>query len=95
MVGDAAGVFVAAGESIARVDLPKKKRKPFPMPVYLAKALVKNKRAATFFASLAPTYQREYIVWLRSAKLPETRTRRLKEDLLALTAGRKRAQRKR
>jgi len=74
--------------------LPKKKRKPFPVPDYFAKALGKNTRAAAFFASLAPTYQREYIVWLRSAKLPETRARRLKETLAALVAGRKWAQRK-
>lgn len=75
--------------------LPKKKRKPFPMPDHFAKALAKNKVAANFFASLAPTYQREYIVWLTFVKLPETRERRLKETLAALTAGRKWAQRKR
>jgi hypothetical protein len=74
--------------------LPKKKRKPFPMPDYFVKGLEKNKAAAKFFASLAPTYQREYIVWLRSAKLPETRARRLKETLAALGAGRKWAKRK-
>jgi hypothetical protein len=74
--------------------LPKKKRKPFPMPDYFAKALGKNKAAAKFFASFAPTYQREYIVWLTSAKLPETRARRLRETLAALAAGRKWAQRK-
>jgi uncharacterized protein YdeI (YjbR/CyaY-like superfamily) len=74
--------------------LPKKKRKPFPVPDYFAKALPKNKSAAKFFAALAPTYQREYIQWLRSAKLSETRARRLKETLAALAAGRKWAQRK-
>jgi len=74
--------------------LPKKKRKPFPIPDYFAKALTKNKRAATFFAALAPTYQREYIVWLTFAKLPETRARRLRETLAALVAGRKWTQRK-
>jgi hypothetical protein len=74
--------------------LPKKKRKPFPMPDYFAQGLKKNKAAAKFFASLAPTYQREYIVWLTFAKLPETRARRLKETLAALRAGRKWAQRK-
>ena len=75
--------------------LPKKKRKPIPMPEYFAKALKKNKAAAKGFALLAPTYQREYIVWLTSAKLPETRARRLKETLEALVHGRKWAQRKR
>jgi len=74
--------------------LPKKKRQPFPVPDYFAKALAKNKRAATFFASLAPTYQREYIVWLRTAKLLETRARRLIETLAALAAGRKWMQRR-
>jgi hypothetical protein len=74
--------------------MPKKKRKPFPMPEYFVKALEKNKAAAEGFALLAPTYQREYIVWLTFAKLPETRARRLKETLAALLAGRKWAQRK-
>jgi hypothetical protein len=74
--------------------LPKKRRKPFPMPGYFAKALKRNKSAAKFFALLAPTYQREYIVWLTFAKLPETRARRLKETLAALAAGRKWARRK-
>ena len=75
--------------------LPKKKRKPFPVPDYFAAALKKNKAAATFFSALAPTYQREYIVWLTSAKLPETRARRLKETLAALVAGCKWMDRKR
>jgi len=34
--------------------------------------------------TLAPTYQREYIVWLTIAKRPETRARRLKESNGAL-----------
>jgi hypothetical protein len=74
--------------------LPKKRRKPVPVPDYFAQALAKNKLAAIFFSSLAPTYQREYIVWLTSAKLPETRARRLKQTLAALMTGRKWAQRK-
>jgi uncharacterized protein YdeI (YjbR/CyaY-like superfamily) len=65
------------------------------MPDYFAQGLKNNKVAAKFFASLAPTYQREYIVWLTFAKLSETRARRLKEALAALSAGRKWAQRKR
>jgi hypothetical protein len=74
--------------------LPKKKREPFPLPDYFAKALKKNKAAVEFFHSLAPTYQREYIVWLTFAKLPETKARRLKETLIALANGRKWAHRK-
>jgi hypothetical protein len=74
--------------------LAKKMRKPFPMPAYFAKALRVNKAAARFFRGLAPTYQREYIVWLTLVKLPETRARRLKQTLAALAKGRKWAQRK-
>jgi hypothetical protein len=74
--------------------LPKRKRKPFPMPDYFARALQKHKTAAKGFHSLAPSCQREYIVWLTFAKLPETRARRLTETLAALAKGRKWAQRK-
>ena len=75
---------------------PKVKRKPWPMPAYFKKALAENRHraAAEGFRKLAPTYQREYIVWLTVAKRPETKARRLKETLAALAAGRKWAQRK-
>ena len=73
---------------------PKVKRKPWPMPEFFKKALKRNRAASNFFRSLAPTYQREYLVWLTMAKLPETRAHRLKETLATLAAGRKWAQRK-
>jgi hypothetical protein len=71
-------------------------RKPWPMPAYFKKALAdrKHRAAAESFKKLAPTYQREYIVWLTVAKQPETQARRLKETLAALARGRKWAQRK-
>jgi len=73
---------------------PPKKREPWPMPDFFAKALKKNRAAAAGFESFAPTYQREYIIWLTTAKRPETREKRLVETLAALAAGRKWAQRK-
>jgi hypothetical protein len=73
---------------------PPKKREPWPMPDFFAKALKKNRAAAAGFASFAPTYQREYIIWLTVAKRLETRDKRLAETLTALAAGRKWAQRK-
>lgn len=73
---------------------PPRKREEWPMPEALEKALKKNKKAADFFASLKPTYQREYKVWISTAKRPETVDKRLKETLLALESGRKWAQRK-
>jgi hypothetical protein len=75
---------------------PKVKRKRWPVPADFKRALAdrKNRAAAEHFHSFAPTYQREYLVWLTMAKLPATRARRLKETLAALKAGRKWAQRK-
>jgi len=75
---------------------PKVKRTPWPMPDFFKKALSekRNRAAAENFKRLAPTYQREYIIWLTMAKQPETRARRLKETLAALARGRKWAQRK-
>jgi hypothetical protein len=76
--------------------LTKVKRKPWPMPDYFKRALAeqRNRAAAENFRKFAPSYQREYIVWLSVAKQPETRARRLKETLGALAKGRKWAQRK-
>ena len=73
---------------------PPKKREQWPMPEALAKALKKNKAAAAGFAAFKPTYQREYLVWISTAKQPETLAKRLEETLRALAAGKKWAQRK-
>jgi len=76
--------------------LPKVKRAPWPMPDFFRKALAekRNRKASSSFQRLSPTCQREYLVWLTMAKRPETRERRLKETLAALSDGRKWVQRK-
>ncbi len=73
---------------------PPKSRRQWPMPEVLAAALKKNQAAAAGFAALKPTYQREYLVWIGTAKQPATIQRRLDETLRALARGRKWAQRK-
>lgn len=75
---------------------PKVKRKPWPVPAFFKQALAakQNRAAAEGFKKLSPTCQREYLVWLTTAKQPETRARRLKETLAALKSGRRWAQRK-
>jgi uncharacterized protein YdeI (YjbR/CyaY-like superfamily) len=73
---------------------PPRKREPLRMPPVLAKGLKGNKAAAAFFESLKPTYQREYMAWIGSAKLEETQQKRLKETLKALAAGKKWAERR-
>ena len=82
----------AAVQLDASSDLPPPpvvKREEWPMPKALADALKKNKQAAAFFDSLKPTYQREYKVWVSTAKRPETVEKRLKETIAALADGRK------
>jgi hypothetical protein len=85
-------LLLSAVELDARPDVPpapKVKREPWPMPDFFAKALKADKNAARCYAVLAPTYQREYLVWLSTAKREETREQRLAQTLKALAAGRK------
>ncbi len=61
----------------------------FPMPPEFSKQLERNKKAAVFFESLAPSYQRQYIAWIATAKRAETRQRRLDETMKLLVSGKK------
>jgi hypothetical protein len=81
----------------ARPDIPpapKVKREPWPMPEFFAQALKRNRAAAAGFASLSPSRQREYNMWLSSAKREETRAHRLTKTLAALNKGKKWADRR-
>lgn len=87
-----AALLIAAADLDAQPDLPpapKVKRAPWPVPAFFAKALQANAAAAKNFGKFAPTYQREYLVWVTTAKRLETREKRLAETLRALAAGRK------
>jgi hypothetical protein len=68
---------------------PKVKREPWPMPDFFAEELAKKKhtRAAEGFAKLSPTCQREWLVWLSTAKREETRASRLERTLKTLALG--------
>ena len=59
------------------------------MPNYLAQALKANPKAWSFFQSLAPTYQRPFVLWVHTAKREETREKRLGEALRLLASGKK------
>lgn len=82
-----AAVELDAEPALPRV--PKAPREPWPVPKFFADALKANRKAAAFFESLRPTYQREYLVWVSTAKRDETRDRRVAETLAALAKGRK------
>ncbi len=78
---------VALDSDPETLPVPKTKRAPWPMPDYFAKGLQKDKKANAGFQKLSPSCQREYIIWLGTAKRPETQTKRLKETLAALKSG--------
>lgn len=59
------------------------------MPAELGEQLKRNKKAEKFFASLAPSYQRQFVDWIATAKRPDTRQRRLKEAITLLKRGAK------
>ena len=59
------------------------------IPPYIRDGLAADKKAWTFFESLAPSYRRLYVRWVDNAKKEETRLRRLAEMLTTLRAGRK------
>jgi len=54
-------------------------RDEIPVPHDLQIELHDDPEAAAAFAALPPSHQREYIDWIISAKLAETRMRRVEE----------------
>ena len=53
-------------------------------PDDLIRALKKNKKALGHFSKLAPSYQRNYILWINDAKKEETRMRRIDKAIQML-----------
>jgi uncharacterized protein YdeI (YjbR/CyaY-like superfamily) len=82
-----AAVVLDAQPDVPRT--PHRKREPWPVPDFFAAALKKNRQAAAGFQALSLSCQREYLVWVSTAKREETRAARLKQTLAALVKGRK------
>jgi uncharacterized protein YdeI (YjbR/CyaY-like superfamily) len=59
------------------------------IPSYIVNGLKANGRAWDYFEQLAPSYRRAYIAWIDSAKLEETKQKRLREAIGLLASGRK------
>jgi uncharacterized protein YdeI (YjbR/CyaY-like superfamily) len=86
----AARLLTAAGLAAAPTNNSYPSRPVIPeLPGYIAKALKTNPRAWTFFQGLAPTYRRNFVVWIYMAKRSETRARRIRESISLLAAGKK------
>ncbi len=61
----------------------------FSIPAEFSSALNKNRKAKTNFENLSRSYQKQYITWIASAKLTETRIKRVTESIRLLYAGKK------
>lgn len=91
-----AGLMAEAGErTIAQAknsgawDAPVESPGPLPMPPEFDAKLKQNKKAKMFFDSLAPSYRRQFVDWVASAKRDDTRQRRTTEALDLLAQGKK------
>ena len=85
-----AGLLDPAGLAAAPTTNSYAPRPVIPdLPSYIAKALKTNPKAWTFFRGLAPTYRRDFVVWIHIAKRPETRARRIRESISLLASGKK------
>jgi uncharacterized protein YdeI (YjbR/CyaY-like superfamily) len=86
----AEGLLTSAGLAAAPTKNSYAPRPAIPeLPSYLAKALKANPKAWKFFQQLAPTYRRNFVVWIHMAKRPETRAKRIEESTSLLAAGKK------
>ena len=70
------------------IEVPRPKaKKEVVVPGYFRAALRKSPRALATFEKFSPSHRREYVEWITSAKLKETRTRRIDNALKALVQG--------
>ncbi len=83
----------AISEQVLRMMLSSREKKPnktqWMVPVELERALKTTPQAKMFFESLAPSYKRNYVAWVSTAKQAETRQRRAHEAARLLSKGQK------
>ena len=86
----AAGLLAAPGLAAAPTDNRYATKPRIPaLPTYIAEALRANSKAWRCFQQLAPTYRRDFVVWIHIAKRPDTRAKRIRESIAMLAAGKK------
>jgi uncharacterized protein YdeI (YjbR/CyaY-like superfamily) len=87
---EATGLLAAPGLAAAPTGNSYAAKPSIPeLPAYIAKAFKTNAKAWQHFQALAPTYRRHFVVWIHTAKRPETRERRIRESMTLLSAGKK------
>ena len=85
-----AGLLKAAGLAAAPTEKRYAPKPDIPeLPAYIRKALKSDPDAWSFFQKLSGRERRNFVVWIHTAKRPETRERRTRESIALLAAGRK------
>jgi uncharacterized protein YdeI (YjbR/CyaY-like superfamily) len=89
LMTDAGMVFVSEAKASGEWD--RKQVRPSmsadELPIELSEALETHPVASKTFLALAATYQKQYILWIATAKKPETRQRRTSEAIEKLERG--------
>ena len=87
---ETSGLLAAPGVAAAPTANTYAPRPSIPeLPAYIAKAFKENAVAWANFKALSPRNRRDFVVWIHTAKRPETRERRIRESIAILVAGRK------
>lgn len=68
---------------------PRRRIEQLKIPTYLKQAFIVNPEAWQNFKKLAPSYRRNYILWISAAKKEETRRNRISEAVILLTQNKK------
>jgi uncharacterized protein YdeI (YjbR/CyaY-like superfamily) len=85
-----AGLLTPAGLAAAPTNNTYALRPVIPdLPVYIATALKAHPAAWEFFRELAPTYRRNFVVWIHMAKRADTRAKRIRESIALLSSRKK------
>jgi uncharacterized protein YdeI (YjbR/CyaY-like superfamily) len=82
-------VKVEAAKKSGVWDLDPRPLIPMALPEEFSRALARDRAARDFFGTLAPTYRKQFIGWIVSAKAVETRARRIRLSLELLGRGQK------
>lgn len=86
----AAGLLAAPGLAAAPSANTYAPKPSIPeLPAYIAKAFKANPEAWRFFQTLSARNRRDFVVWIHTAKRPETREKRIRESIELLAAGKK------
>ena len=86
----AAGSLTPAGLAAAPTDNTYGPKPVIPvLPNYIATAIKADAKAWRFFQDLALRQRRDFVVWIHTAKRPDTRERRIRESIALLAAGKK------